>query len=125
MKQQKYGKIMNMSSIRSMLGASNVGYVAYATSKSAVNMLTRQAACELAADHITVNAIMPTMIKTAMNAAQLDDTSFRESLENRIPVGRIGEFRDLMGLMLLLTSDASEFITGQTIFLDGGITAHQ
>ena len=125
MKEQKYGKIMNMSSIRSMIGASNIGYVAYATSKSAVNMLTKQAACELAADNITVNAIMPTMIRTAMNAAQLDNIDFRKALESRIPVGRIGEFKDLMGLMLLFTSDASEFITGQTIFLDGGITARQ
>jgi len=125
MKEQKYGKIINISSIRSMLGASDIGYSAYATSKAAINMLTKQVACELASDHITVNAIAPTFIKTNMNAAQLENVTFRQALEARIPVGRIGQFTDLMGLMLLLASDASAFITGQTILLDGGISARQ
>lgn len=125
MKTQKYGKIINMSSIRSFLGASDIGYSAYATSKAAINMLTKQVACELASDNITINAIAPTMIKTQMNAGQLDNLAFRNALEERIPIGRIGQFRDLMGLILLLSSDASQFITGQTILLDGGISARQ
>lgn len=125
MKAQGYGKIINMSSIRSLLGASDIGYIAYASSKSAVNMLTKQAACELAAHGITVNAIAATFIKTAMNAAQLENEDFRKSLEARIPVGRIGQFQDLAGLTLLLSSDASSFITGQIFLLDGGISARQ
>ena len=124
MKAQKYGKIINLSSIKSVLGSSD-GYAAYCTSKSGVNMFTKQAACELAADGITVNAIAPTFIRTAINAHQLDNQAFRTALEARIPVGRIGAFTDLMGLLLLLASDASQFITGQVILLDGGIAARQ
>ena len=120
-----YGKIINMSSMKSILGVSDDGYSAYCAAKSAINMFTKQAACELASSGITVNAIAPTFIKTEINANQLEDEEFRGNLEARIPVGRIGKFSDLMGYLLLLSSDASEFITGQTFLLDGGIAARQ
>ncbi len=125
MKQQHYGKIINISSMKGFLGTSGLGYSAYCASKGGLNMLTKQAACELAADGITVNAIAPTFIKTEINADLLDDPQFRAALEARIPVGRIGEFTDMMGLLLLLASDASQFITGQVMLLDGGIYARQ
>ena len=88
-------------------------------------MLTKQMACELAAHNITVNAIAPTFIHTDINDKQLADPQFYQSLVDRIPMGRIGEFPDLMGLLLLLSSDASSFLTGQTFLLDGGIAARQ
>lgn len=125
MRKHHYGKIINISSMKSILGVSDAGYTAYCASKGAINMLTKQIACEVAADGITVNAIAPTFIKTAINAHQLEDPVFYKSLTDRIPVGRIGTFRDLAGLTLLLASDASQFITGQTILLDGGIAARQ
>lgn len=88
-------------------------------------MLTKQIACEAASDNITVNAIAPTFIVTDINRQLFEDPSFRESLEARIPIGRVGHFRDLMGLLLLLVSDASQFLTGQIYLVDGGISARQ
>lgn len=125
MREQKYGKIVNMSSMKSVFGVSDSGYTAYCASKGAVNMLTKQIACETAADNITVNALAPTFIETAINRHQLQDPVFKNALEARIPVGRIGQFRDLMGLLLLLVSDASQFLTGQIYLIDGGISARQ
>lgn len=125
MRKNRYGKIINLSSVKGFLGVASEGYSAYCAAKGAINMLTRQLACETGGDGITVNAIAPTFIKTDINAEKLEDEEFLASLIKRIPVGRIGEFRDLMGLLLLLASDASQFITGQTLLLDGGITAMQ
>lgn len=125
MREQQYGKIVNMSSMKSVFGVSDSGYTAYCASKGAINMLTKQIACEVAADNITVNALAPTFIETAINRHQLQDPAFKGALEARIPVGRIGQFSDLMGLLLLLVSDASQFLTGQIYLIDGGISARQ
>lgn len=125
MREQKYGKIVNMSSMKSVFGVSDSGYTAYCASKGAINMLTKQIACEVAEDHITVNALAPTFIETAINRHQLQDPAFKNALEDRIPVGRIGQFSDLMGLLLLLVSDASQFLAGQIYLVDGGISARQ
>lgn len=125
MRTQGYGKVISLSSMKSVFGTSTAGYTAYCSSKAAVNMLTKQMACELAQYNITVNAVAPTFIRTDINEKQLADKAFYQSLVDRIPMGRIGEFSDLMGLLLLLCSDASAFITGQTFLLDGGIAARQ
>ncbi len=122
---QHYGKIINLSSMKSVLGTALTGHSAYAASKGAVSMLTKQLACELAQYGITVSALGPTFIKTDINAKLLEDPGFRDPLVRRIPIGRIGEFKDLMGLMLLCASDASEFLTGQTYLVDGGIASRQ
>lgn len=125
MKRQRYGKIINLSSMKSVLGVSDSGYTAYCASKGAVNMLSKQVACEVAADNITVNVLAPTFIETAINRHQLADPAFRGALEARIPVGRIGQFRDLMGPLLLFASDASQFLTGQVMLIEGGLSSRQ
>jgi NAD(P)-dependent dehydrogenase (short-subunit alcohol dehydrogenase family) len=122
---QNYGKIINLSSMKSIFGTALTGHTAYCAAKGAINMLTKQLACELSKNNITVNAIAPTFIHTDISDKLLRDPAYREPLIKRIPVGRIGEFRDMMGLLLLLVSEASQFITGQTILLDGGIAARQ
>ncbi|MGE5615069.1 MAG: SDR family NAD(P)-dependent oxidoreductase [Bacillota bacterium] len=125
MRKQKYGKIINMSSMKSVFGVSDAGYTAYCASKGAVNMLSKQVACEVAKDNITVNVLAPTFIETAINRHQLADPVFKSALEARIPIGRIGQFSDLMGPLLLFASDASQFLTGQVMLIDGGIAARQ
>ena len=74
---------------------------------------------------ITVNAISPTFVATPQVADLLSDEDFRAGLERRIPLRRIAETDDLVGAALLLCSDASSFITGQVLTLDGGLTACQ
>ena len=121
------GKIVNMSAVFAVRSHpfDEGPNPAYGTSKAAVIGLTTSMAATYAKHGITVNAIAPTFIHTDINDKQLADKAFYQSLVERIPMGRIGEFPDLMGLLLLLSSDASSFLTGQTFLLDGGIAAQE
>lgn len=125
MQRQNHGRIINLSSMKSLMDTSKMGYAAYCASKGGINMLTKQCAAELGRYGITVNAIAPTFIETDLNRGVLEKDGYREKLESRIPVGRIGRTDDLMGLILLLCSDASAFISGQILYLDGGLSAAQ
>ena len=118
---QERGKIINMSSVRGHQGRANDP--AYPASKGAVNLLTKSLAIEWAQRGIQVNAIAPTFIRTELNASMLDDPDTRNWVLSRIPMGRVGQIWDLFGLAVFLASPASDFITGQTIYLDGGWTA--
>jgi NAD(P)-dependent dehydrogenase (short-subunit alcohol dehydrogenase family) len=121
MLEQGRGKIINMSSVRGHQGRANDP--AYPASKGAVNLLTKSLAIEWAQQGINVNAIAPTFIRTDLNAFMLDDPPTRDWVLSRIPMGRVGQIWDLFGLTVFLASPASDFITGQTIYLDGGWTA--
>jgi len=118
------GRILNISSVRGQLGI-DAGYSAYVAAKGALDALTRQEATEWARYGITVNAISPTFVDTPQVAMLLDDPEFKAKLVSRIPVGRVGQTIDLMGAVLLFCSDASSFITGQILTIDGGLTATQ
>jgi gluconate 5-dehydrogenase len=118
------GHILHLSSVRGQLGIHN-GFSAYVAAKGGLDALTRQQATEWAKYAITVNAISPTFVRTAQVAGLLSDDAFREGLTKRIPLGRIAETDDVVGAALLLCSDASSFITGQVLTLDGGLTACQ
>lgn len=119
------GCIINMSSMKSYMGTSKMGYAAYCASKGGINMLTKQCAAEMGQYNIRVNAIAPTFIETDMNRSVLEKDGYREKLASRIPIGRIGQTDDLLGLVYLLSSDASAFINGQIFYLDGGLSAAQ
>lgn len=121
---RRYGRILNLSSVKSLIGTS-ADYIAYCASKGAVNMYTKQLACEWGKYQITCNAIAPTFVRTPINSFQLDDLVFYESLTRRIPLGRIGKESDIAAAALFLCSDASSFITGQILCVDGGLTAMQ
>jgi NAD(P)-dependent dehydrogenase (short-subunit alcohol dehydrogenase family) len=118
------GAVLNISSVRSMLGI-NAGYSAYVAAKGAVSALTRQWATEWAKHGIRVNAIMPTFVDTPQVATLLGDPKFKAGIVSRIPLGRVGETRDLVGPAIFLCSDAASFVTGQILGIDGGLTATQ
>jgi gluconate 5-dehydrogenase len=118
------GRILNISSVRGQLGIDN-GFSAYVAAKGAMNALTRQHATEWAKHGITVNAISPTFVRTPQVEDLLADEGFRQGLLKRIPLGRIAETDDLVGAALFFCSDASSFVTGQLLTLDGGLTATQ
>jgi NAD(P)-dependent dehydrogenase (short-subunit alcohol dehydrogenase family) len=118
------GRVLHISSVRGQLGIDN-GFSAYVAAKGALDALTRQQATEWAKHAVTVNAISPTFVRTPQVEDLLADDAFREGLYKRIPLGRIAETDDVVGAVLLLCSDASAFITGQVLTLDGGLTACQ
>lgn len=118
------GRVLNISSVRGTLGI-RAGYSAYVAAKGAINSLTRQWATEWARHGINVNAISPTFVDTPQVAMLLDDPVFKKSLTERIPLGRVGGTDDLVGAAIFLCSDASSFITGQILGIDGGLTATQ
>lgn len=118
------GRVINISSVRANLGI-NAGYSAYVAAKGAISSLTRQWATEWAKYGITVNAIAPTFVDTPQVAMLLEDPAFKAGVVTRIPIGRVGEPSDLVGPVLLFASDASSFVTGQILGIDGGLTATQ
>jgi len=118
------GAVLNISSVRADLGI-NAGYSAYVAAKGAIASLTRQWATEWAKHGIRVNAIQPTFVDTPQVASMLADPAFKAGIVNRIPLGRVGETRDLVGPALFLVSDAASFVTGQILGIDGGLTATQ
>lgn len=118
------GSILNISSVRGQL-ALRAGYSSYVAAKGALNMLTKQHATEWAPHRVRVNAISPTFVRTEMVADMLATPGFYDSLVGRIPLGRIAEPEDLVGAALFFCSDASAFVTGQILTLDGGLTACQ
>ncbi len=118
------GAVLNLSSVRANLGI-NAGYSAYVAAKGAISSLTRQWATEWAKHGIRVNAIMPTFVDTPQVASLIADPAFKQGIVNRIPIGRIGELRDIVGPAIFLCSNAASFVTGQVLGIDGGLTATQ
>jgi NAD(P)-dependent dehydrogenase (short-subunit alcohol dehydrogenase family) len=118
------GKVLNLVSVRAFLGI-NSGYSAYVAAKGAVASLTRQWATEWAKHRINVNAISPTFVDTPQVATLLGDPKFKAGLVARIPMGRVGTTADLIGPAIFLCSDAANFVTGQILGIDGGLTATQ
>jgi len=118
------GSILNISSVRGQLGI-DAGYSAYVAAKGALDALTRQHATEWAKHGLRVNALSPTFVRTEQAAALLAAPGFYDNLVSRIPLRRIAETDDLVGALLFFCSDASSFVTGQVLTLDGGLTATQ
>lgn len=119
------GRQMHLLSVRSQLGLRNRGYSAYCSTKGGLVMLIRQHAMELAPHNITVNGIAPTFVYTELIRHVMQNPKFRKQLNARIPLGRIADPKDVVGPAVFFAAPAAGFVTGQILYVDGGITASQ
>lgn len=122
MVKKKQGKIINICSMMSELGRTSVS--AYAAAKGGLKMLTRNMATEWAQHNVQVNGIGPGYFATSQTAPiRVDGHPFNEFIVNRTPAGRWGDPSDLAGAAVFLSSQASDFVSGQVVYVDGGILA--
>ena len=119
----KKGKVINLSSVRGLRATLWGGNEGYCGTKGAVDMITKSLASEWAEHGINVNGIGPSLIRTALAEKTLNDPKRLATYLANVPLKRVGEPEDLVGLCIFLASSASDFITGQIIYLDGGLTA--
>jgi gluconate 5-dehydrogenase len=121
MLKQKSGRIINLSSVRGRYGLPS-GYAAYCPSKGAVDTLTRTLACEWAKSNVLVNAVAPTIVETDLTKSALADPAYAKQMKDRIPMGKWALPEDIVGPTIFFASDASSFVTGQILYIDGGVT---
>ncbi len=119
--ERQRGKIINICSVQSELG--RPGIAPYTASKGAVKMLTKGMAIDWGPHGLQVNAIGPGYFKTELNQALVDNPEFSGWLINRTPSRRWGDVEDLVGAAIFLASDASRFVNGHVLYVDGGVTA--
>jgi len=115
------GKLIQIGSVQSQLA--RPGIAPYSATKGAIVMLTKGLCADLAPLGIQANAIAPGYFATELTQALVDDEKFSSWVRGRTPAGRWGDTKDLVGALVFLASSASDFVNGQTLFVDGGMTA--
>ncbi|HVJ11963.1 MAG TPA: SDR family oxidoreductase, partial [Burkholderiales bacterium] len=124
-RQKRGGRQVHLLSVRAQLGVRGRGYSTYCTSKGGLVMLVKQHASELGQRGICVNGVAPTVVRTEMGAHWLKNPKTRAWLKERIPLGRVAEPEDVAGAVLFFCSPAADYVTGQILYVDGGLTASQ
>jgi NAD(P)-dependent dehydrogenase (short-subunit alcohol dehydrogenase family) len=124
-RQKRGGKQVQLLSVRALLGLRGRGYSTYCASKGGLVMLVKQHASELGPRGICVNGVAPTVVRTEMGAHWLKNPKTRAWLKERIPLGRVAETEDVVGAVLFFCSPAADYVTGQILYVDGGLTASQ
>ncbi|WP_395242507.1 SDR family oxidoreductase [Agromyces sp. MMS24-K17] len=115
------GKLIQVGSVQSQLARPSIA--PYAATKGAVAMFTKGLCADLAPHGVQANAIAPGYFATELTRALVDDEQFSSWVRGRTPAGRWGDVQDLVGTLVFLASSASDFVNGQTIYVDGGMTA--
>jgi gluconate 5-dehydrogenase len=119
------GRHVHILSVRAQLALRGRGYSAYCATKGGLLMLVKQHAMELAPHNITVNGVAPTFIQSDRIRPHLEREKFRDFILERNPLGRIGNPVEVVGQVIAFASPAGSYMTGQTVFIDGGVTASQ
>ena len=120
MTERNYGRIVNIGSVTCVAGYA--GLAPYGASRGGIKQMTMSLAHDWGDKGVTVNCLAPGWFKTEQNAKLFEDNDWVDYIEEKIPLGRIGKPNDLDGTCLFLSSDASAYVTGQTILVDGGIS---
>ncbi|MGI9401976.1 MAG: SDR family NAD(P)-dependent oxidoreductase [Rhizobiaceae bacterium] len=124
-KRGKGGRHIHLLSVRSQLALRDRGYSAYCATKGGLLMLVKQHAMELAPHNITVNGVAPTFINSDRIQSHVENEEFHKFILERNPLGRIGNPVEVVGQVITFASRAGDYMTGQVVYIDGGVTASQ
>jgi NAD(P)-dependent dehydrogenase (short-subunit alcohol dehydrogenase family) len=119
------GRIVHLTSVRAILGLNVGGWSAYGASKAGVHLLVKQLATEWGPHQISVNAVGSGFVRTALNAALLQNQDFANMVAARTPLGRVAEIQEVANAAVFLAGPRAGFITGQVLYVDGGLSASQ